>query len=696
MQKKLVAVIVFIGVGVLTPFFLMAATTIRSVSNQSLAGWWTFDEGTSTIAHDFSGNGKNGTLQSNPTWSGGRRGNSLLFNGSSDYVDVGAVQNGVVDFSWFAWIKTTQNISDGLMYQAPIIIGTIQGSGDTNDANLAVNGGKLGWYDELAGGASYDTGRFVNDGLWHLVGVTRSGTALTFYVDGAVAGNATTGTDPLNSNGLQIAKANWTSARFFGGNIDDVRAYNRALSASEATALYRSGEVVRRNVSDSGLVGRWAFDEGTSTIAHDFSGNSYNGTLVNSPVWSTGKGGSAILFNGSSNYVIANNPVNFNSNYSVSFWVYLNSIAGYGLFGNAPGNPPLTGGSGNSNNIYLNPNGTVGYFVFDGVGKNLTSTTTLSAGRWYQVSVTHDTANSIRRLYVNGRLEHQDSFLNIQSFGKVIFSFNRSETNYYTGPLSFINGKMDDVRIYNRALSPTEVNTLYTQGSLIVNRSQNNELTEGLVGLWSFNGVDMNWTSSSAGVAYDRSGNNNTGVLTNMSQIDTPVSGKVGQALLLDGSNDYVQIPSSASLLLTGDLSISLWVKPGSTQKTYADMISKHNCGGYIIEQSNTSTNQYALAWDAGGCSYTGGGVLTTLTANVWQHFTVVKSGANITHYVNGVQTASGAGSNATIATSATPLRIGNFGSAGGREFNGALDEVRIYNRALSATEAKQLYLLGR
>jgi hypothetical protein len=687
------------------PAFVTAATTIKSPSNLNLQGWWTFDEGTSTIAHDFSGNGYTGTIQSAPVWFGGKRGKSLLFNGSSDYVDIGHVQDGIVDFTWSAWIKTTQNISDGNYYQAPVIIGTIQGSGDTNDASFVVNGGKLGWYDELLSGVAYDTGRVVNDGLWHHVVAVRSSTAVLFYVDGVGAGSVSTGTDPLNSNGLQIAKANWTSARFFGGNIDDVRVYNRALPAAEVLTLFRANEITQKVAAENGLLARWSFDEGTSTIAHDFSGNGYDGTLTNFALpstatsgWISGKRVGGLAFDGSNDYIPVSNSTAANSTTSltVSMWVYYSDLAGRTIaskWGNVATsdyswllftNWFRSGGI----DFLVSGNGT-GYVGASSAAGSVTT------NRWYYVTGVYDGVTV--KLYIDGVL------VNTNASG-VPASLRASTAPITIGAdydnggsvFRFFNGKIDEPRIYNRVLSAAEIWNLYKQTSTNINRSQNTELTSGLVGMWSFNGVDVNWTSSSAGIVYDRSGNNNTGTLTNMSQVDTPVSGKVGQALLLDGNNDYVEIPSSSSLLLSGDVSISVWVKPGSTQKTYADMISKHNCGGYIIEQNNNSTNQYALAWDVGGCSYTGGSVLTTLTANVWQNFVVVKSGASITHYVNGVQTASGSGAGAALVTSPTPLRIGNFGSGGSREFNGALDEVRVYNRALTALEAKQLYLMGK
>ena len=82
--------------------------------------------------------------------------------------------------------------------------------------------------------------------------------------------------------------------------------------------------------------------------------------------------------------------------------------------------------------------------------------------------------------------------------------------------------------------------------------------TDGLVGYWSFNGADMNW---STGQALDRSGNSNNGTTTNMSTTTSPVPGKVGQALKFDGVDDYVSVPDS-DLWAFGSSDFSIDIQP--------------------------------------------------------------------------------------------------------------------------------------
>ncbi|MDE2001465.1 MAG: LamG domain-containing protein [Patescibacteria group bacterium] len=218
---------------------------------------------------------------------------------------------------------------------------------------------------------------------------------------------------------------------------------------------------------------------------------------------------------------------------------------------------------------------------------------------------------------------------------------------------------------------------------------------EGVLTNDSVSGLEGEWKldESSGGSVYDSSGQGNTGSVIGAPARLSGSSCHVGGCMSLNGSTDWLSIPDSPSLDMTGDVTIGMWVKPGSTQNAYTDLLSKHSNGGYVIEQNAGATNQFLFAWDTtGNGGWAGNSVMTTLTPGVWQYFMVVKSGSTVTHYVNGVQTATGSGSGSTITTNNLPLVIGNWSSGGGRSFNGSIDDVRIYNRALSATEAGSLY----
>src|SRR5208337_1074600 len=134
---------------------------------------------------------------------------------------------------------------------------------------------------------------------------------------------------------------------------------------------------------------------------------------------------------------------------------------------------------------------------------------------------------------------------------------------------SYFNGKIDDVRIYNRALSATEVANLYQTGGAVRASASSAELhngsslQSGLVGHWTFDGKDTPWSSATAGTAIDRSGNNSNGILTQMNRATSPTIGKLGQGLNFDGSTNYVNINAATSTIKTGSFSVAFWFKPG-------------------------------------------------------------------------------------------------------------------------------------
>ncbi len=221
----------------------------------------------------------------------------------------------------------------------------------------------------------------------------------------------------------------------------------------------------------------------------------------------------------------------------------------------------------------------------------------------------------------------------------------------------------------------------------------NFNLVKGLVGYWTMN--DTSWTNNcSTPTVTDSSVNANNGLsCANASGLIGGAAGQFGNGAQLNGSTQYISVPNSTALAaITGDVTFSMWLKPGSSQVAYADILSKHSNGGFTIEQNSSTTNQYYLSWDTGGGSYTCGGTYFNLTASVWQHLLISKSGATETYYINGSSAGSCTGSSATIANNTLPIFLGNWSSGGSRYWNGSMDDVRIYNRALSVTEAKQLY----
>jgi hypothetical protein len=198
----------------------------------------------------------------------------------------------------------------------------------------------------------------------------------------------------------------------------------------------------------------------------------------------------------------------------------------------------------------------------------------------------------------------------------------------------------------------------------------------GLVAAYGFN-------AGSGTAASDSSGNNNNGTLTGATWT---TSGRFGSALVFNGTNNLVTIADANSLDLTTGMTLEAWVYPTVQPTGWRTIIAKERSGGiaFYLHAGSTSTNRPATgAYIANAERQLFGG--TRLTANTWTHLAATYDGAMQRLYINGVQVASRA-QTGSIATSTNALRIGG-NTVWGEYFQGRIDEVRVYNRALSAAE---------
>ncbi|MEA3499555.1 MAG: PKD domain-containing protein, partial [Candidatus Marinimicrobia bacterium] len=205
-----------------------------SVSNGPIA-YYPFNANT----EDESGNGSHATNHGAilTTDRHGNQNSAYEFDGVDDYMDLGHIQDGQSDFTWSVWIKTTESTYDSDYFEMPVILGTVQGSADTDDALLGINGGRFAWYDEIDNVSIRNDS--INDATWHHLVVTREGSGyLKLFLDNNIVDSLIAGSAGLNSNGLELARANWDDNEFYGGNIDDIYIWNRAITKNEIATLF--------------------------------------------------------------------------------------------------------------------------------------------------------------------------------------------------------------------------------------------------------------------------------------------------------------------------------------------------------------------------------------------------------------------------------------------------------------------------
>lgn len=210
----------------------------------------------------------------------------------------------------------------------------------------------------------------------------------------------------------------------------------------------------------------------------------------------------------------------------------------------------------------------------------------------------------------------------------------------------------------------------------------------------SYPGSGTTWT--------DLSGNGNNGTLTN----GPTYSSSNGGSIVFDGINDFAEI-ANPTALQNQSFSISIWARPGTQDASIISIIDfDHDSKqGWVLQSEDATSNRYYyLAWHDGSnfqpSGSFGSGKGIQLTTSSWQNVVFCKSGTSLIGYLNGNQVYSATASNGNVAyINGIKVRIcSGFVLTTGREFTGNISSVKIYSKALTATEVTQNFnaLRGR
>ncbi|MHC4143632.1 MAG: LamG-like jellyroll fold domain-containing protein [Planctomycetota bacterium] len=257
----------------------LATTSVGQDIAEGLVGYWPLDEGGGTTTADVSGNGNDGTLNA-PKWDAGKFGSALNFDGVDDYVDLGnppILDFGTGDFTVSAWVKTTVPAGE-----------TVFGNGGDNSGGIRIrlyidsSTGELLLDDDSN---KHDPGGSipVTDGQWHNIVGIRKGNTLRLYVDGVEDPGVTShGESTLPANydlsgtsqhnayiGCLTAHDSGQLIKFFGGLIDDVALWSRALSIEEVGYLWNGGAGNPVDVAPAGQATNPHPDDGQTDVPRD-------------------------------------------------------------------------------------------------------------------------------------------------------------------------------------------------------------------------------------------------------------------------------------------------------------------------------------------------------------------------------------------------------------------------------------------
>ena len=676
-------------------YYRSQASTLNSPSTDpmstGLAGYWALDEGTGTSATDSSTNGSTGTLTNSPTWTTGQIGGAVSFDGTNDYITITptAAIKPQAQMTISAWVKrNASGETDYIFWERDSVVqeeGLFFYYGSDNKVHFVFRITGTGYTDV----ASTTT---VTDTNWHLVTVTSgSSNATTFYIDGVNAGSGTTTTP---NTGLTISSAllgarNGGGAPDFYGSItlDELRIYNRVLSPDEVAQLYRLSSPTG---VDTNLKGYWSFngDDISGTTAYDRSGSRNNGTLANGPVAIQGKIGQALDFDGTNDYVSTADYSYSNAQaFTMSVWFKADTVSG---------NQVIFSKETYEYNLRLT-DATLAFVYWDtgGVGAIDLSYSNVTANRWYLISITYN-GSGAAYMYVDGVRVSSDTNI-VNAFQNKAEALRIGGGYHISGSPGYLNGKIDEMRIYNRALSEGEIQSLYTQGggtkvdSTVSQPQGTGRLDSGLAGYWAMD--DGSGTS-----ATDSSTNANTGTLTGGPAWTT---GQIGSAVDFDGTDDYVTVADADALDVADSTHFTLtgWFNRDTFTADHT-IIAKRNgqaAGdtGYVLYVDDANDDIVFEVSD--GTDEYSRTSTSSFTSSGWQHVAAVFDDTlGMTIYINGTvnqDAASGTLGNIGSLANTVAFRSGAESDAGS-PFDGKLDEIRLYNRVLSPDEVNQLYRL--
>jgi len=436
----------------------------------------------------------------------------------------------------------------------------------------------------------------------------------------------------------------------------------------------QSADVLSPAAPSSGLIGYWPLD-GDATD----SAGSNDGTLNNAPTWdSGGKIGGGIQLDGVDQYIStpsisASNPATI----TVAAWFKADT------WGDEDSGCIICinngGGSDNIQIRLLNDSGQQGLRTFfrgsgDGGQANVHNAVTL--GQWHHVAVTYDAGGTrIPLMYIDG-LPVSTYDLTGAATGGHGFTTLNAHIGADAVPNRFFDGIIDDARVYNRVLTDDEVLALYKSNSL--------------AGHWKLD-------ETTGTTAADSSGNGNDGTVNGTDFDTSAATGRSGGALTFDGSDDYIDCGTDSSLDITDAITVSAWAYTDTD--THGRIISRHgnssNFGWVLIRDKDSDS----FAWDisTNGNDWNNGGStgVDTFEINTWYHVAATYDGTNMRVYIDGVEETSGAfpaALSGPINVSSHNCEIGSDGFSS-IHFSGQIDDVRIYNRALSSDEIADLYV---
>jgi hypothetical protein len=481
------------------------------------------------------------------------------------------------------------------------------------------------------------------------------------------------------------------------------RGQTQQLGAAGNKSTYEKGAANQEycvpgdTTSCAAPIAEWKFEDGSGTTVNDTSGNDKTATLGSTNTWVSGKIGRGLKGDGTSNSVAsvtADPEVNGLSAATYEAWVKRRAANAFVIAGTESN----CGGAGQGYDFGVDDNGKGTQIIGTGTGcagGNFPTNDT----NWHHITFVFDgslsgDANRLKG-YLDG-VQQTLSFVNYGGATGIPSTIHADGSNSFkigdcgVGCAEYMDGIIDQLRIYNYARTPAQVAWDYNKGgplaSFEFDECQGTALHDS-----SGNGNTETFSIGSLGTTTVGTCNTASSAWGGASGNSTTNSGKINNALTFDGTDDNAT--GTITNFPTADFAISSWIYPTSVSNS----------------QFIYNIHDDLWAWIEGGC---GAGHINfkvagstqctngTVTANAWSHVVVTRTGSTINYYINGVQDSAVNTNGSAINISTCVFMIGADTADGcntpdGLDYGGRIDEIKIFNYGLTATQVKSLYSNG-
>ncbi|MBW2996638.1 LamG domain-containing protein [Candidatus Woesearchaeota archaeon] len=609
----------------------LTPSEVRSLYNEQkphMVGEWQFEGN----AEDNSTFGNDGIVTGATLTSDGMVGKAYEFDGVDDYIDCGKdsslslTQNFTISY-WvkiFGWTGAASDRAGTIKYDTAIDTGTV-------DFYHRLENDTIIWrHNDLSEG---DSNFAITNNLneWIHIALVYNSTATIVYKNSVeVNVDDVNGSFTLDNYYLYLG-ADYGSGK---GNLtlDEVMIYNRTLSADEIQDIYED--------QGGSLRGDWRFEgnaDDSSIFGND--GIVYNGAVLTD----SGKYGQAYEFDGINDYISVpfDQSFNFTDAVTMSGWFNLQETI-------VATSDPLHWRRNQIELFRTSTNTLSVYAATDGEPWHQAVTSgVLDVSGWHYYAVVYDGTHA--EIYFDGMNVSSTYWKTDGNLADIagIVGIGKGSSNKY------LNGTADEVKVYSKALSASEILELYNKTAKDYSGYGNNGNISGPV-----------WQSSGG---YDTWG-----------------------AYEFDGVDDYIDVADGGSLAVTENITVSAWINPtysaGHSTIYHRGSNAGWNSGVWFSVQDTKSLHfklhDVCESFKTPANSFDWG---------EWTHVVGVYNGTHCSAFINGAYKDADPGTG-SINYLGTEVAIGRQAAAGIYYFNGTIDELMIFDRALSPEQIQALY----